>query len=105
MLNTKVAIIDNGFSYDDFSSKVKVINYDTLDSLNKAISELKDANFSVVIDLTNLYKYKIVDDELISEEYRLPLGELFPNSEIITTSEKENVDDKCNEIKKLIKNR
>ena len=103
MLNTKVAIIDNSFKYDRLSGMVEVENYDTLDSLNEDINRLKDINFSIVIDLSKLYKFNIVDNNFISEEYNLPLNELFPNSNIFTIDNSLKLEDNCEEIRKLLK--
>lgn len=99
MLNTKVAIIDNSFTFDKFSSKVKVKNYDTLDALNKSIDSLKDVDFDIVVDLTKLYQYEIVDNEFLAKKYVLPLNELFPKSNIFTINENVKVEENCNNIK------
>lgn len=103
MLNTKVAIIDNSFKYDNFSSKVEVMNYDTLELLIKSIDDLKDIHFDIVVDLSKLYKYNIINNEFESIDYKLPLNELFPNSNMFSINESLKVDENCNNIKKLLK--
>lgn len=103
MLNTKVGIIDNSFKYDSFASKVEVKNYDTLESLSKSIDYFKDINFDIVIDLTKLYQFEIINNEFKSNEYKLPLNELFPNSNIFSINESLKVEENCDNIKKLLK--
>ncbi len=103
MLNTKVAIIDNSFKYDNFSSKVEVMNYDTLESLIKSIDDLKDIHFDIVVDLSKLYKYNIINNEFESIDYKLPLNELFADSSLFSINESLKVDENCNNIKKLLK--
>ncbi len=103
MLNTKVGIIDNSFKYDSSSSKVDVKNYATLESLNKSLEYYKDIKFDIVIDLTKLYQFEIINNEFKSNEYKLPLNELFPNSCIFSINESLKVEENCNNIKKLLK--
>ena len=103
MLNTKVGIIDNSFKYDSSASKVDVKNYATLESLNKSLEYYKDIKFDIVIDLTKLYQFEIINNEFKSNEYKLPLNELFPNSCIFSINESLKVEENCNNIKKLLK--
>ena len=103
MLNTKVGIIDNSFKYDRSASKVEVKNYDTLESLSKSVDYFKDIKFDIVIDLTKLYQFEIINNEFKSNEYKLPLNELFPNSCIFSINESLKVEENCNNIKKLLK--
>ena len=103
MLNTKVAIIDNSFKYNQFSGKVDVKNYDTLESLNKSLEYYKDIKFDIVIDLSKLYQFEIINNQFQSNEYKLPLNELFPNSNIFSINEPLKVEENYDNIKKLLK--
>ncbi len=103
MLNTKVAIIDNSFKYDRFSGMVDAKNYDTLESLNTSLEYYKDINFDIVIDLSKLYQFEIINNQFQAKEYKLPLNELFPNSNIFSINEPLKVEENYDNIKKLLK--
>ena len=56
--------------------------------------------FKLIIDLSQLFNYRIEENRIIIEEYNIDLKSLFPNSNIITLK---NVSEKnLEEIKNLL---
>lgn len=94
LLNTRVAIIDNDFSYDKQNyDENYVANYTTLSSLESSLLWLKDVPFNLIIDLSELYNYEIKDNKIITKNYNLNLKELFPNSNIVKITDFKNIND------------
>lgn len=84
LLNTRVAIVDNNFSYDNqVYDENYVVNYTTLNSLENSLIWLKDVTFNLIIDVSELYDYEIKDNKIITKNHDLNLKMLFPNSYII----------------------
>lgn len=92
LLNTKVELIDNGEILESGNFKkifprknynLKFTDYTTTDELEKILSYQKEIPFEVIIDLSELYEYKINDGIISKESYSLKLNEWFPNSHII----------------------
>lgn len=92
LLYTKIETIENeeylnssefkkSFSNTDFD--LKLTQYNTIEELIKALNYEKEIPFKIIIDMTNLYSYKIKDNKLIKEKQVLNLSEIFPNSYII----------------------
>lgn len=91
LLNTKVELIDNGeilesedlieLSKDNYN--IKLTNYNTTEELDKVLLKQRNIPFKIIIDLTELYEYKVSDDTITKESVTLKLDEYFPNSHVI----------------------
>jgi len=92
LLNTKVELIDNSeileskdlnkyFPKENY--KLKFTSYKTIDDLEKELLKQKEIPFKIIIDLSELYEYKISGDVITKEVYSLKLSEIFSNSHII----------------------
>ena len=84
LLNTRIAVIDNNFSYkgQDYDENY-VTNYSSISSLEHSLSWLKDVPFKLIIDLSNIYDYEIINNKIVTKNHDLNLEKLFPNSYII----------------------
>lgn len=91
LLNTKVELIDNSetLESDDLKAlskdhyNLKLTNYSTTEELEKILLKQRKIPFKIIIDLTELYEYKVSDDTITKESVTLKLDEYFPNSHII----------------------
>lgn len=91
LLNTKVELIDNGetLESDDLKAlskdnyNIKLNSYNTTEELEKILLKQRKIPFKIIIDLTELYEYKVSDDAITKEPVTLKLDEYFPNSHII----------------------
>lgn len=101
MLNTKVALIDNSSIIngnhcqkiqEEKNPNLKFWKYGTIKEFLDLLKEIEDIPFQLIINLSELYTYKIVDNKIIKEKYQLNLKEIFPNSYIINIDEMSNVD-------------
>lgn len=95
LLNTKIELIDNSEILDKEDLKkyfpkenynLKFTDYDTIEDLEKILLQQKDIPFKIIIDLSELYKYKINNNGISKELYDLKLNEYFPNSHLIRIS-------------------
>lgn len=91
-LNTRIELIDNSTLLESANFKnafskenrnLKLIKYDTILELEKILSSQKEIPFKIIIDLSELYEYKISDNVISKEVYNLKLSEYFKNSHII----------------------
>ena len=84
LLNTRIAVIDNNFSYkgQDYDENY-VTNYSSISSLEYSLSWLKGIPFKLIIDLSNIYDYEIINNKIVTKNHDLNLEKLFPNSHII----------------------
>lgn len=129
LLNIKVELIDNleilenktFINYfNDTNSNIKFQSYDTIKKLEEILTNQKNIPFKIIIDLSELYEYKIIDNKIYKENKSINLNEIFPNSYIIKTSNltekkheyhylekenltKENIKNTCVKIKKLLR--
>lgn len=91
LLNTKVELIDNSetLESDDLKAltednyNIKLTNYNTTEELDKVLLKQRNIPFKIIIDLTELYEYKVSDDAITKESVTLKLDEYFPHSHII----------------------
>lgn len=92
LLNTKIELIDNievlesidfHQKFKDKNYNLKFVNYDTIEQLKENLSSQRKIPFKIIIDLSELYQYKINNNILTKEVYNLKLKEFFPNSNII----------------------
>lgn len=92
LLNTKVELIDNieisekeNFKtyFPKEEHNLKFTCYDTINKLEKIISEQKEIPFKIIIDISELYEYKTDNNVISKQQYKLNLNEYFPNSHII----------------------
>lgn len=93
LLNTKVELIDNPETmnnqkfkkiFDEKNNNLNFEKYETINQLEKILLEQKKIPFKIIIDLSELYKYKINNQEISKEIYNLKLSEYFKDSHIIT---------------------
>lgn len=116
LLNTRVELIDNteilenlDFKkmFDDNYRYLKFTSYKTKEELEKELLRQKDIPFKVIIDLSNLYEYKISNDVVTKEKVELNLSEYFPNSHIVKINDESNnkleQEETCVKIKKLLR--
>lgn len=109
-LNTKVELIDNSeileseylkkcFPRENYN--LKFTNYDTIDELKEILLCQKEIPFKIVIDLSELYEYKVLNDNISKEVVTLKLEEYFPNSHIIKigTQYKRNLEEVVSYLK------
>ena len=90
LFNTKVALFDREevLSKDKFDKyrKCRWIlfkDYDSLFSLEKELTNFRDIDFGVILDLSDLYDYSYQDNCLTTLKYDLDLKSIFPNSKIV----------------------
>ena len=88
ILNTKIELIDDNdylfkIEFPNYGSNLKFTSYDTLEELQIEIQRENNIPFKFIIDLSELYNYDIIDNEIKKENINLELKELFPNSHII----------------------
>ena len=101
MLNTKVALIDNSKTIDGIrcakmeeekNSNLQFWKYDTIKEILDLLKEEVGIPFNLIVNLSELYTYKVVNNEIIKEKYELGLKEIFPNSYIVNISDMSNKD-------------
>lgn len=88
ILNTKIQLIDNNDDlfkkiFPDNNSNLQFIRYNTLEELKKELECEKNIPFKLIIDLTELYNYDIIDNQIKKENINLDLKDLFPNAHVI----------------------
>ena len=92
LLNTKIKLIDNTELLENkklqqkissYNDNVKFTNYDTIEELERILNYQKEVPFKLIIDLSELYNYKIENNSITKESYNIKLNEAFPNSHII----------------------
>lgn len=89
LLNTRLAIIDGKSLIKDKELKEidrprnTILKYETIEMLKTALNSLRDIPFKLVLDFSELYNYKIENDEVKVSDYLVDLKKLFPNSVII----------------------
>lgn len=92
LLNTKIELIDNKEVFENQDKKIyfpertynlKFVDYNSIEELKKILYWQKDIPFKIVIDLSELYDYKIINNQIEKEEVNINLKEYFPNSYII----------------------
>lgn len=84
-LDTKVLLIDNPNvtnKLKDYSRNLKTESYDSLKTINDLLDQHKE-DYKLIIDISELYDYKIKDNELKAKEIDLKLKEKFPNAKVI----------------------
>ena len=60
-----------------------ILKYETIEMLKTNLNSLRDIPFKLVLDLSELYNYKIENDGVKVSNYLLDLKNLFPGSVII----------------------
>ena len=91
LLNTKVKLIDNTEFLENkklqeissYNDNIKFTNYDTIEELERILNQQQEVPFKLIIDLSELYNYKIDNNSIIKESYNINLNEIFPNSHVI----------------------
>ncbi|MBR5370112.1 MAG: hypothetical protein IK137_02275, partial [Bacilli bacterium] len=84
-LDTKVLLIDNPKVTNKFTAYSRNLEVESYDSLNaiKSILDKHKEDYKLIIDISELYDYKIQDNELKAKEIDLKLQEKFPNAKVI----------------------
>lgn len=75
----------------------RMFKYNTYEEFKQKLDELKSIKFNVVVDITNLFSYEIVDGKIVTKKENIQLDGLFNNSEIIKLDSMEDIP----KIKKL----
>lgn len=88
ILNTKIELIDDNdylfkSAFPNHSSNLNFISYNTIEELEEQLQRQKHIPFKIIIDLSDLYNYDIIDSSIKKENVNLDLKELFPNAHII----------------------
>lgn len=92
LLNTKVELIDNTEFLENkklqqkissYNDSIKFKSYDTIEELTRTLNYQKEVPFKIIIDLSELYNYKIENNSIVKEKSNINLREIFPNSHII----------------------
>ena len=92
LLNTKIKLIDNTEFLENkklqekissYNDNVKFTNYDTIEELERILNRQKEVPFKLIIDLSELYDYKIENNSIIKVSCDIKLTDFFPNSHII----------------------
>lgn len=89
LLNTRLAIVEGeSFIKDEYLKKIenprnKILKYVAIKDLLINLNSLRDIPFKLVLDLSELYNYKIENDEVKVSDYLVDLKKLFPSSVII----------------------
>lgn len=76
------------FIKDEYLKKIgglrnKILKYYTIKDLKINLNALRYIPFKLVLDLSELYDYKIENGNVVASDYSLNLERLFPNSIII----------------------
>ena len=80
LLNTKVKLISNkDYKEDNYDFKLK--KYTTKEEIEELLHD--DISYKLIIDLSEIYDYKVSEGEILKESYDLKLSERYPNSKII----------------------
>lgn len=82
--DTKLLVIDNEDvinSIDHFRN-MKKASYSSIGELENILKEHKH-DYKLIIDMADLYDYKVSGNEIIQEEHELRLQEMYPNSKVI----------------------
>lgn len=114
LLNTKVAVIErketieqeNFKDIEQNHSRVWIDQYTTFGYLKTALFQVRNVPFKLIIDLSEIYDYKIEDNKIIQTVHDLNLSERFPNSHIVKISDfkdQEELERTCNHMKKLLR--
>ena len=89
LLNTRLAIVEGeSFIKDEYLKKIenprnKILKYVAIKDLKINLNALRYIPFKLVLDLSELYNYKIENDEVKVSDYLVDLKKLFPSSVII----------------------
>lgn len=91
LLDTKVALIDRKETIerkeykeiDKDHNRIFIQDYTTLEYLETTLNQVEDINFKLIIDLSNIYDYKISGNKVSYQEHDLELDKRFPNSHIV----------------------
>ncbi len=76
------------------SRNTRFVSYKTIQELMNEINKEKNVPFDVIIDISSLYEYSVIDGTIISKKNDINLKEIFPNSYVI------KIDDFGNKSKK-----
>ena len=96
LLNTKVELLENHEIYqskqfqENFSDKDQNLNfksYNTIEELKDELEKQTKISFKFIIDVSDLYEYKVDNNIIRKESVYLPLEAYFPNSKIIRISD------------------
>ena len=83
-IDTKLLVIDNAdviTSIDNFSN-VKKVAYSSIEELEKILDDHKQ-DFKLIIDISDLYDYKIKNKNITQKKHELDLKTMYPNSRVI----------------------
>lgn len=113
LLRTKVYILTNENvneyldlkDYEDNNFRtVRISCYDDLDSLKGKLKFLDDIPFELVIDLSSLNNYEIVDNDICIKPISFPWKEYFPNAKVVRGEDIRNIPDFQNILLSLEQN-
>ena len=111
MLNMKVALIDNSQIIsgnecikiqEEKNPNLKFCKYDTIKEVLSSLKEVANIPFNLIINLSEIYTYGVVNNEIIKEKYELDLKGVFPNSYIININDISDVN--FDSISEFLKN-
>ena len=100
--DTKLLVIDNAdviTSIDSFSNMKKAA-YSSIKELERILSEYNQ-DFKLIIDISDLYDYKIDGKKITQKKHELKLKKMYPNSRIIRINNFNNAN--SDERKRVLK--
>ncbi len=92
LLNVKIEFIASGDILSGYecteirnenNSEIKFSKYNTLEELNYLLKISSKIPYKMVIDISNLSTYEIVNNKIVMKKYNLNLNEKFTNSYIV----------------------
>jgi hypothetical protein len=90
--DTKLLVIDNEDvinSIDHFRN-MKKVSYSSIGELENILKE-HNQDYKLIIDITDLYDYKVSDNKITQEKYELELQKRYPNSKVIRVNDFNNI--------------
>lgn len=92
LLNTKIRLLENEELLDSWEFKkmfpeenhnLSFVSYDCIKELEGKVELQKDVPYNLVIDMSELYMYRIVKDRIKKELYYLDLNNIFKNCNVV----------------------
>lgn len=111
LINNKVELMNNNETQENDELKklfinnnhnLKFVSYNTTEELIKKLHEEIAIPFKIIIDLSELYEYKLDNNSISKEEFNINLNKIFPNSYIIRI--KEYTKKSLEELSQFLKN-
>ena len=86
LLHTKIHVIENqDFIIDENNPNIKKHTYKNIEELKRCLMWASSDNvrFNLILDLSNLHTYHLINNQIYSYSYALDFKKLFPNVPVI----------------------